>query len=387
MTLRLVLFVTLLVNFLLVACATAPLPSIEPGGEPDLDSDEAGLWMFMDKVEKGLQTSGRIEADPELNQYIHEIICRLSPEYCADLRVYIVKTPHFNAAMAPNGFMQVWTGLLLRAQNEAQLAYVLGHEIGHYQRRHSVQQWRVVRNTSSALAFVQLATSAAGYGYAGDIAQFVVLAGILGYSRDMERESDEIGIALMAEAGYDPREAAQIWKVLEAERKAADKGDAFIFFATHPSTRERTRTLEARADQMVRQRGAGERRQVAYINATSTFRADWLRDEVRKRNFAASKVVLEHLADGGSNLAEIRYFQGELHRLRAQKGDLEKALAFYAQAARFDDAPSVTYRDMGLVHWKLGNVVQAREALRAYLAKSPQASDHEMVRAYLRELE
>jgi tetratricopeptide (TPR) repeat protein len=343
--------------------------------------------MFMDEVEQGLQTSGRTITDPKLNRYVHEIICRLAPAYCADLRVYIVETPHFNASMAPNGFMQVWTGLMLRAQNEAQLAYVLGHEIGHYQKRHTIQQWRVVRNTSSALSFFQLAAAAAGQGYAGDIAQLIALAGIMAYSRDMERESDDIGIGIMAEAGYDPREAPRIWKALEVERKAAEDPDAFIFFSTHPSTKDRIHTMEVTAEQLIRERGQGERHQDRYIAATRNFRAVWLREEIRKRDFSASEVVLDHLADRGDRPEEVHYFRGELFRLRGNEGDLEKALECYTEAASFDDVPPVVYRDMGLVHWKLGHDMQAREYLEAYIEKSPQASDQEMIRAYLLELE
>ncbi len=54
LTLRSALLATLIFHLLLAACATAPLPSIEPGGEPSLETDEAGLWMFMDRVEQGL---------------------------------------------------------------------------------------------------------------------------------------------------------------------------------------------------------------------------------------------------------------------------------------------------------------------------------------------
>ena len=388
MTLRFGLIALLLSNLLLAACATTtPLPDVKPGMQPALDSDEAGLWMFMDDVEQGLSSSGRTIPDPELNRYIRKIVCRLVPAHCADIRVYVVETPHFNAAMAPNGFMQVWTGLLLRAENEAQLAYVLGHEIGHYQRRHTVQQWRVIRNTSSAMAFVQLATSAAGHGYAGNIAQLVALAGIMAYSRDMERESDDIGIALMAEAGYDPREAPRVWKNLEAERDAAEDPEAFIFFATHPTTKERIRTLEAQAERLTQERGPGERRRAAYIAATRDFRAAWLRAEIRKRDFAASEVVLNNLAEGDDRTAEIHYFRGELFRLRGEDGDLEKAIGCYEQAAGLEDAPPIVYRDLGLVHWKLGHEDPAREYLEVYLERAPQASDHEMIRAYLLELD
>ena len=73
--------------------------------------------------------------------------CRTSPAGSAPVIVptsgsTLVRTPYFNASMAPNGMMQVWSGLLLRVDNEAQLAAVLGHEIGHYLARHSVERLR-----------------------------------------------------------------------------------------------------------------------------------------------------------------------------------------------------------------------------------------------------
>ncbi len=386
---RLGIAAVFLMALLLAACATTtkPLPDMAPGTRPAIDTDEAGLWMYMDKIEQNLRTSGRIETDAGLNRYVRGIICKLASEHCPDMRVYIVQTPHFNATMAPNGCMQVWTGLMLRAQNEAQLAYVLGHEIGHYQKRHTIQQWRVIRDTSSALIFFQLATAAAGVGFSGDIAQLVALAGILAYSRDMERESDEIGIELMVRAGYDPREASKIWRLLGAEREAADDPEQFIFFRTHPTTAERMQTLDARAAQMVQPGEEGQRRQNDYIAMIRPFRAAWLRDELRKRDYAASGVVLKHLAEVGDQPGEILFFQGEIHRMRAREGDLEKALAYYEKAAAHEPVPVAVYRAMGLLHWKLGHRGQARTYLQDYLDRSPQASDREMIRAYLRELE
>ena len=236
-----------------ISCATprgAPgaLEDIGPNQRPDPSSDEAGLWFYMDQIESRLKTSGGVITDPALNAYVRDMVCKLAPSYCADIRIYIVQTPHFNASMAPNGSMQVWTGLMLRAQSEAQLAYILGHEIAHYLRRHSVQQWRTVRNTSSVLAFFSLATACAGVGYVGDLATLAAVGGIFAFSRDQEREADDIGFEIMAKAGYDPREAPKIWGALMAEDKAGGKSGKSIFFATHPSSEERLETLHGLAE-------------------------------------------------------------------------------------------------------------------------------------------
>ena len=97
---------------------------------------------MMDREESRLRLSPFTLRDAQFTAYIQDIACRLGGEHCPDIRVYLMRTPFFNASMAPNGMMQVWTGLLLRVENEAQLAAVLGHEIGHYVARHSVDQLR-----------------------------------------------------------------------------------------------------------------------------------------------------------------------------------------------------------------------------------------------------
>ena len=225
------------------------LEDIQPGQRPPLHTLEAGLWMYLDEIEENLGDSGRLITDQTVTTYVQGIVCRLAGPYCPDIRVYVVQTPHFNASMAPNGLMEVWTGLILRAENEAQLAYVLGHEIGHYLRRHSLQLYEDVRLKSDMLIYLSLVAAAAGQGYVGNLAQIAAHGSVLAFSRDNEREADDIGFELMVKAGYDPREAAVIWEGLVAERKAAKDSEPFIFFSTHPPTSERIATLKKLAQE------------------------------------------------------------------------------------------------------------------------------------------
>jgi len=370
-----------------VSCATAPVRDIRPGEKPPTDSDEAGLWMYMDRAEKDLKNSGRVVTDETLNRYIGEVICRLSPEDCDGIRHYVVETPQFNAAMAPNGFMQIWSGLLLRARSEDQLAYVLGHEIAHYHRRHSLQQWRTVRNTASGLAVFQLLTAGVGFGVAGDVAYLVALAGIFAYSRDQEREADDIGLRTMAAAGYDPGEAAAVWLSLIKEQEASDRPDQFIFFASHPSSADRVAALEQQArdlDADVSDRPPSRER---HLDAIAPFRADWLRDELRKSEYGATQVVLDQLFAGGRRPGELYFFQGELHRLRNGDGDIPKAISAYEEALSQPGAPPETQRSLGLLYWKMKRNQQAAAAFKGYLDAAPAAPDAEMIRAYIEELD
>ena len=112
---------------------------------------------MMDRAERQLRRSPFLVRDKALHDYIESIACRLGKDHCPDIRVYIVRTPLFNASMAPNGMLQVWTGLLLRMDNEAQLAAVLGHEIGHYVERHSVERLRDTKTSAAFGTFLGLA--------------------------------------------------------------------------------------------------------------------------------------------------------------------------------------------------------------------------------------
>ena len=91
------------------------LPS-HAGYQPK-DALEKGLWLEMDQAEQQVRASKFLIEDPELNAYVKSVLCRaVGTEKCGSARVYLIRTPQFNAAMAPNGMMLVWSGLLLRAR-------------------------------------------------------------------------------------------------------------------------------------------------------------------------------------------------------------------------------------------------------------------------------
>lgn len=371
---------------LLAACApTGPVRDIQPGQRPAIESDEAGFWMVMDRVEKQLRTSGRIVRDRDLNAYVQDVVCRITPDYCADIRVYVIRQAGFNASMAPNGSMRVWTGLLLRSENEAQLAFVLGHEMGHYLKRHTLQRWRDARAKSDAGVFFSVAGALAGIPFAGDLAQLALIGSIYAFSRDQEREADRIGFELVAAAGYDPAEAAAVWHDLNEEKEAGDWDSPPIFFASHPPSAEREATLEGMAQQ-VRADGGYDNRDSQFHQMTLPLRADWLRDELRQRNFGSMEYLLDRLTARGYQLGEVSYFRGEMYRLRDQEDDLNHAVDAYRESIATHEAPAETYRSLGLVYWSKGESAAARQAFEEYLRLSPEADDRLMILAHIEEL-
>lgn len=373
--------------FLCAGCTTVgPVEDLAPGERPSIETDEAGLWMQMDTMEVRLKSSGRVVTDPKLNAYVGGIICQLAKDHCRDIRFYIVRTPYFNASMAPNGYMEVWTGLLIRTDNEAQLAYVLGHEIGHFQRRHSLQRFRDARDKAGVATFIQIATAAAGVGYAGSIAQLVAYASILSFSRDQEREADDVGFELMVEAGYEPSEAPKVWEELLAERAASDAPQESVFFSTHPATEERVDYLRAQANELPSHDLKLRRGHAEHQAAIAPYRADWLRDEFRKRRYAETEVVLQRLLADGERVDELLFIKGEFYRFRSEDGDADRAIEAYQAAIRTGTAPAEAHRSLGLVFWHTGRRTEAFVAFQDYLAAAPDAPDKEMIDVYLNEL-
>lgn len=377
-------FAFLLLVWLCAACAAPPEPMVDAGMEPALDSDEAGLWMRVERSEEALRTSGKVVDDPVLHAYVNGIVCRLSPEFCEDIRVYIVRQAGFNASMAPNGAMYVWTGLLLRVQNEAQLATVLGHELAHYQQRHSLARWRDIRAKTTGLIFFQLAVAVAGIPLAGDLAALGVYGSILAFSREHEREADDLGFEMMANAGYDPEEASKVWVLLIEEKEASDDEETFIFFSTHPASEERSKTLA----EMAKAVDGGERliARERFLKVTAHHRPTWMRDELRQRDYERIEVLIQRRLKRQDNKGELQFFLGELHRMRGEDDDDSKAVEAYETALQLGGAPPEAHRSLALTYWSLDRPEEARLAFENYLAADPEAEDRLMIESYIEQL-
>lgn len=247
---RRALFVAcVLVAGILIGCATSPTgrSQLVLHSEPEMAAMGVAAFDQM-RSEKPRSTNA---AQTALVQCVAGAITRtLTP---ADTRaiggnppweVELFDDDSANAFALPGGKMGVNTGLLDVAENPAQLAAVLGHEVGHVLARHSNERL-------SGTTFAQLGLGTVAIIAGGDTPQKQQLMaalgvgaqlGIMKFSRTHESEADEIGLDLMARAGFDPREAVTLWQNMA--RAAAGQAPP-EFLSTHPSHSTRITQLRA----------------------------------------------------------------------------------------------------------------------------------------------
>ena len=99
-----------LVLFAVLMPSLANAQSRPAGQRPPVNTVEASIWDLSDKAEIDAKRAGQLVTDPALNAYVNGIRCKVAAEYCGDMRVYLMERPAFNASMAPNGYMEIWSG-------------------------------------------------------------------------------------------------------------------------------------------------------------------------------------------------------------------------------------------------------------------------------------
>src|ERR1700688_4800956 len=188
-----------------------------------------------------VERSAKLVDDPIVSEYVNRVGQNLvrNSDAKVPFTIKVIDSDVVNAFALPGGFFYVNSGLILRAQEESELARVMAHEISHVTARHGTKQ-------ATKGELIQLGAMAAmivvPYGWAGyGIYQGMNLAiplTFLKFSRDAEREADFLGIQYMYKAGYDPNAYVTFFERIQADEKRRP-GTIPKFFSTHPPTPER----------------------------------------------------------------------------------------------------------------------------------------------------
>ena len=369
----------------------APPPPPYAGAYQPQGVDEIGIWREDDESERLLTTSPVVIRDEALTDYVKSVLCTsIGVDRCNSVRVYILREPTFNASMSPNGTMRVFSGLLLRTRNEAELASILGHEFGHFEKRHSVNRFKKRRAATDVLAWTGLlasmATTYRSYSATQNV-QLAVYGDIFRHGRDQEREADLLGLGYLNQSKYRPQAASEVWLNLmgEMEASASARGlkkpnfDAIAFTASHPPQAERAAYLSLLSDTSHVSRDDGRER---YRAAMEKWIPSFLDDQIKLNDFGSSEYIIQNLARDGWT-SNLWFARGELYRIRGAQRDLVNAAEFYANAIKLDANMSSAYRGFGLTLLKLGKQAEGQQALKTYLELAPSAPDAQMIKLML----
>jgi predicted Zn-dependent protease len=193
-----------------------------------------------------VERSAKLVDDPVVSEYVNRVGQNLvrNSDAKVPFTIKVIDSDVVNAFALPGGFFYVNSGLVLRADSEAELAGVMAHEIAHVAARHGTKN--ATKGELAQLATIPLIMLGpggwAGYGlYEG--LQFAIPMSFLKFSRDAEREADYLGLEYMYKAGYDPNAFVTFFEKVETEEKR-QPGTIPKFFSTHPPTPDRVQNIQ-----------------------------------------------------------------------------------------------------------------------------------------------
>ncbi len=247
------LFLLSFLSLFLVGCATNPVT----GKQDFVTMSESQEIALGNKYHKEIIKQYPLYDHPELQAYINDIGQRLaskSHRSNLDFKFYLVDSPQVNAFAVPGGHVYITRGIMAYMQDEAQLAGVIGHEIGHVTARHSVRQ-----NAQAQLAGILTAAVAIGTGSreAAQLSNTVSGALVSGYGRENELESDRLGAEYLAKSGYDSRKMIDVVGILKDQELAGNErakaegrkpSSYHGLFATHPRNDTRLKQVVSEAE-------------------------------------------------------------------------------------------------------------------------------------------
>lgn len=227
---------------LVVACATNPVTRRR---ELTLMSESQEIAVGRDADLQVRQEMG-LSNDPELQRYISAIgqrMAKISERPALPWQFAVVDQPAVNAFAIPGGFIYITRGILPFLDNEAELAGVIGHEIGHVTARHSVQQY--TRQIGGTLGLTALGIFVPAARPFGDVAGAGLGVLFLKYGRDDERQSDALGARYASTVGYDPAGVPAFLSTIgRLDEAAGDRKGVPNFLSTHPDPLSRVEEIQ-----------------------------------------------------------------------------------------------------------------------------------------------
>src|SRR6267378_1381434 len=270
-----------------------------------------------------VERSSKLIDDPIVTEYVNRVGQNLvrNSDARVPFTIKVIDSDEVNAFALPGGFFYVNSGLILRAQEESELAGVMAHEIAHVAARHGTKQATKgdLIQIASIPAMIMLPYGWAGYGiYQG--MNFLIPMTFLKFSRDAEREADFLGLQYMYKAGYDPNSYVTFFERIQADEKRRP-GTIGKAFSTHPPTQDRIENTQKEIARILPARQE-------YIVTSSEF--DSVKSRLRNIMFSRKAI------DNGPNKPTLRS--------RTEQQDKKKTDSTQTDPSTDDDRPTLKRR-------------------------------------------
>lgn len=309
---------------------------------------------------QALQKMGGAYPDDDLNRYVDMLGQKLArsshrPELKYEFRVLNNSSP--NAFALPGGFIAITRGLLINMETEAQLAAVLGHEIGHVTARHSIQEMQRSHLINTGAGLVGLLAGDSGYGtVANQISGLTADLLNKKYSREQEFEADRLGIDYLAQSGHSVDGAVGLQQVFIRKLEGGNRSDWLGgLFRTHPFSTDR---LEANRDYIARNYPAAKR--------------------FFDQDKAAYQLKIESLLE--TREAYQLYDQA---RTEEQNGKLDRAIEIYHRAMQKAPDHGLLLTALGMAYLRSEDLVPARRYLLRAVQVDPDYFQSRMGLGYI----
>lgn len=356
-----------LLLLLTAGCASAPPVPVVPawdtpaGATSTVADDERSHWEEAAAMRAAVEAKGRLVDHPALRAYLVAVLNGLLatplPAQGPTLDVRVVRSAARLGLCSPDGVVLISTSTLATLQNEAQLAALLGHELGHVTRRHRLVQARFAALSRSMVERMEL-------------------------SRALETEADRYALEALQRATYDPRELPRMLALIEAGEDVAAPAE-LAAFRSHPFTAERVGDLERAARAAPGQaalRSDAER----YEQAIADVLPIAAQEELDAGQFDRARATIERYQTLRPDSGRGYYLRAE-HARRTEPDGRRSPAARQAYERAVELAPDDldAIKALGFLYHDTGDQARATPLLERYLHLAPEATDRRVVERYL----
>ena len=326
--------------------------------DAELDDQEQSLWQDAETLQAELMEAGAFLDAPELETYLSDIVSSIAPqmpESGPKIRVSILADTDRNAYASPNGDILISASLLASLENEAQLVFLLGHEISHIVRRDSL--------TSSIYS---------------DLAPSHVDRMLL--SRKIESNADHDGFGVLTRAGYDPKQASLALEHLKGQSPPARRISSWD---SHEDIHGRIRTLLVKANEHPKN-GQSLKPEFSFLKQIDAIRLSVAQLEIDAGSLSQAKTrIQEHLhRDHTSSTAHYMLAQ-VIRKLSPERSKDPLVERHYRLAVNYAPEDPVPLRALGLLLRRVDQKDESTRLLKRYLDLKPDAEDRKLIERYI----